>query len=144
MAPGSDRVAEDPQECREVGRQAIHTDEDDQGGCTGAHLLHQRGDQVLVALRAEHPTQPQMAREGQRYRQPGALPNQLDPQLIGLDVLQVHLSRLDQVLVHLLAVLPGPLQPGGHGCAHPAGRCGRDQGRGSAARGLTGTAGHPA
>src|SRR5207249_5189294 len=34
---------------------------------------------------------------------------------VGLDMLEIDLTLLDQVLVHLLAVLPGALQPRGYG-----------------------------
>ncbi len=38
-----------------------------------------------------------------------------DPQFVSLDVLEVDLTLLDQLLVHLLAVLPGTPQPTRHG-----------------------------
>ena len=77
-------------------------------------MSDQGGDQLRVPLGTDHPTQPQPTRDGQGHGLPGALADQLDPQLVGLDVLEVDLPLLHQVLVHLLAVLPSPLQPGGH------------------------------
>src|ERR1700737_3830353 len=112
--PGADRLAEHAQAGRDVGRQAIHAHQDAQPGGTRADLLHQRHDQLRVAVGADHSTQPQAARDRQGHGQPGPLADQLDPQFVSLDVLQIHLSLLDQVLVDRLAVLAGALQPGGY------------------------------
>lgn len=47
--------------------------------------------------------------------QPDPFAHQLDPEFINLDVLQVKLSRLDEVLVHPLTVLAGTGLPGSNG-----------------------------
>src|SRR5207248_2917060 len=45
---------------------------------------------------------------------PDALADQLDPEFVGLHVLQVHLPLLHEVLLHLPAVAPGARQPRRH------------------------------
>ena len=69
----------------------------------------------FVLLPDDHPIQPQPARDSHGHRMPQTAADRLDPQFIGLDVLQVDLPLLNKVLLYLLAVLSGPLQPGGHG-----------------------------
>ena len=70
-------------------------------------------------------TPPSHSRDGHRqgHRHPDPAAHQLHPQLVRLDVLQVHPPLLDQVLMHPLAVLARAGQPGGHGALiDPEGR----------------------
>lgn len=108
-------VAEDAREGGDVAGQPVHAHQ--QGGALGAgpHPLDQTGNQRQVPLGAHLPAQPQAERHGQRQGHPDLAPDDLHPQLVGLDMPQVHPPLLHQVLVHPLAVRPGPRLPGGDG-----------------------------
>jgi len=99
----------------DVACQPIHADQYRQRSSAATHVCHQCRDQVPIALSANHTAQPQARRDCHRHRLPGTTTDQLDPQPIGLDVLEVNLTLLDQVLVELLSMVTSSLKPGSHG-----------------------------
>ncbi len=112
--PRVDRRAEHPPEGRDGAGQAIDTDEEVPPAGAGPDLLPQAGDEDPIPVRADRPAQPQAGWDGQRQGHPDPLAHALHPQFIGLDVLQIAVSLLHQVCVHLLAVAPRPGEPPGH------------------------------
>jgi hypothetical protein len=68
---------------------------------------------VAVALRADDAHQPQARRHRDRCPLPDAPSDQFDPQFVRLDMLKVDLALLDQMLMDLVGMLPGPPQPRG-------------------------------
>jgi hypothetical protein len=108
----SDGVSEQLAQGGDVGRQAVGTEQDrlGQGRATEADFLDQGRDQGQVALDRNHAAQPQAPLDHQGHGHPHHLALFFDTNLIGL-----HLTDfpwlLDQVFVHSLAVLPGPLVP---------------------------------
>ena len=109
------RVPEHAPEGRHVAGQPIHAHQDrqaaaqDRTSCTSVV--------IKTRSRCGLTTPPSHSRDGtaSAMRHPHPAAHQLHPQLVGLDVLQVHLAVLDHVLMHPLAVLAGTGQPGGHG-----------------------------
>jgi len=95
-----------------VRTQAIGTDEQTPSPRTAAHALHQASDQEQIAAVAHLAAEPQPCGHLDRHGHPddGAL--ELDPQFIGLHLPESP-RRLDQVLVHSVAVPAGPIEPVG-------------------------------
>jgi len=108
-------MTEPAQERRHITGQPIDADQDGQATRAGANQLDQRGDQDQVTVAADDAPQPQARRYGHRQRHLHSAPNQLHPQLVGLDVLQVGLALLDDVLMHLSPLPPGEGEGGDEG-----------------------------
>ena len=109
-----DRLAKHAQRNGDIAGQAIYAHQDRQAAATGTDHLHQRRDQDSSALGTDDAPQPQPRGDCQRHGQPHAAADQLDSQFIGLDVLQVHTTLLDHVLMHPLAVLARACQSRGY------------------------------
>ena len=108
-------MAEALDEGRHVAGQAIDADQDRQAAGTTAHHPHHGGDQLAVTVAADNAPQPEPAGHGQGHRHPQPPAQDLDPQLVGLDMLDIDTALLDVQLMEALAVPAGALLPVGDG-----------------------------
>lgn len=114
LAP-MERTAEGFAELLHVGCKTVKDHQERPAERTGAYLERQRPDQELVAAPGDGPAEPQARghTEGQRHRQDAALG--LDPDLVGLYLLQVHRVVFKYLLVQGLTMPAGRLLPVGYG-----------------------------
>ena len=109
------RAAEGPLKGGHIGVQAIDRQQQRPAAGHLPHLPDQGGNQVRIPVGADHATQPQPGRHHDRQRHPVDPGLRLDPNFIGLHLLQIQRLSGDQVRMDRLAVLAGSLPPGAHG-----------------------------
>ncbi len=105
-------LAEDFQNRLRIAHQAIDTEENRPARRRGAAFdpTDEILNQLAVSRCTDFSAQPQTGRDLDRHRHPDDRALNLDPQLIGLDLAQWP-RLLDQMLVHLLRMLPALLKP---------------------------------
>jgi hypothetical protein len=112
--------AEDAREGRRITGQAIADQQQGRNNGTAPNQLGQPHDQRQIPLRTDGAAQPQARADHERHRHPEDAALRLDPDLVGLHLLQV--ARLfDELLLEGLCVLARCGDPRPNPCA-PAGQ----------------------
>jgi hypothetical protein len=106
-----DRAAKSVLDGTNITDQPIHCHQQRATQGDGSHLVHQTLDQAQVPLGANHPSQPQSARNHHSHRHPDGPALRFDFDFIGLHLLQIQLTLPDYMLMDRLAMLTRPLPP---------------------------------
>jgi hypothetical protein len=111
---GPNRFPKDGADGLDVRRAAVHAEQQRSAQSTGTNLLHQGCDQRGVTASTEHPAQPESGTDLHRHSHPDNAPLDFHAYFVSLYLSQV--SRLiDQMLMHLFAVLARAIVPVEHG-----------------------------
>jgi hypothetical protein len=94
-----------------IATQAINRKQEWTTQCPSVNLAHQGFNQAFVAVKTDHPAQPQSARNLHRHSHPDGSPLDFGFDLIGLHLAQIQQIVFHQIGVHLLTMAPCPSQP---------------------------------